>query len=111
MPRLKRLCRVLTSALPLAAALASSVGAPLAQDDDESAEEVFRAHISGPVVRSKCVNCHVAGGVSGHTRLVFVQAPARNTIRERSSLRLPRWAFRRQSQSVSHNSVASRCNA
>ena len=66
--------QVLTSALLVAAALASSVGAPRAQDDDESAEAVFRAHISGPVVQSKCVNCHVAGGVSGHTRLVFVRS-------------------------------------
>ena len=73
---MKRLCRVLTSALLLAAALASSAGAPLAQDDDESAEAVFRDHISGPVVQSKCVNCHVAGGVSGHTRLVFVRSDA-----------------------------------
>ena len=51
MSRMKRLCRVLTNALLVVAALASSVGAPLAQDDDESAEEVFRAHISGPVVQ------------------------------------------------------------
>ena len=55
-------------------ALASNAGAPLAQDDDESAEEVFRDHISGPVVQSKCVNCHVAGGLSGNTRLVFVRS-------------------------------------
>ena len=37
----------------------------------ETAEEVFRALIS-PIVQSKCVNCHVEGGVSGNTRLVFV---------------------------------------
>ena len=36
--------------------------------------EVFREYISGPVVQSKCVNCHVQGGVSGHTRLVFVRS-------------------------------------
>ena len=40
----------------------------------ETAADVFREHISGPVVQSKCVNCHVEGGVSGHTRLVFVGA-------------------------------------
>ena len=27
-------------------------------------------------MQSKCVNCHVAGGVSGHTRLVFVRSDA-----------------------------------
>ena len=38
----------------------------------QTAEVVFRQHVSEPVVQSKCVNCHVAGGLSGHTRLVFV---------------------------------------
>ena len=42
-------------------------------DDDKpgAALEFFLKHISGPVVQAKCVNCHVEGGVSGHTRLVF----------------------------------------
>ena len=40
--------------------------------ETESAEDVFRAHVSGPVVQSKCIVCHVEGGISGHTRLVFV---------------------------------------
>ena len=39
-----------------------------------SAAEAFRRDISGPVVQTKCVNCHVQGGVSGHTRLVFVRS-------------------------------------
>ena len=38
----------------------------------ESAAQVFREHISGPIVQGKCIACHVAGGVSGSTRLVFV---------------------------------------
>ena len=38
----------------------------------ETAAEVFRTLISGPIVQSKCVNCHVEEGVSGNTRLVFV---------------------------------------
>ena len=37
----------------------------------ETAEEVFGTLIS-PIVQSKCINCHVEGGVSGNTRLVFV---------------------------------------
>ena len=40
----------------------------------QTAEEVFRQHVSGPVVQAKCVNCHVAGGISGHTRLVFARS-------------------------------------
>ena len=37
----------------------------------ETAEEVFGTLIS-PIVQSQCVNCHVEGGVSGNTRVVFV---------------------------------------
>ena len=39
--------------------------------DTATAAEVFGGHISDPVVQSRCINCHVAGGISGHTRLVF----------------------------------------
>ena len=39
----------------------------------ETAAEFFAARVS-PVVQSKCVNCHVEGGVSGNTRLVFVRS-------------------------------------
>ena len=38
----------------------------------ETAAEVFGKHISGPIVQSRCIKCHVEGGLSGHTRLVFV---------------------------------------
>ncbi len=38
----------------------------------ETAAEAFEALVS-PLVQSTCVNCHVAGGVSGNTRLVFVR--------------------------------------
>ena len=37
----------------------------------ESALDFFLNQISGPVVQAKCVNCHVEGGVSGHTRLIL----------------------------------------
>ena len=33
---------------------------------------LFGQHISEPVVQSRCIACHVEGGVSGNTRLVFV---------------------------------------
>ena len=36
-----------------------------------TAEEVFAELISPSVVQAKCVNCHVEGGMSGNTRLVF----------------------------------------
>ena len=39
--------------------------------ESESALDFFLNHISGPIVQAKCVNCHVEGGVSGHTRLVL----------------------------------------
>ena len=39
----------------------------------ETAAEFFAVRVS-PVVQSKCVNCHVEGGVSGNTRLVFVRS-------------------------------------
>ena len=70
---LKRLCKALACALLVVAILAVDAGAPRAQDD-ETAEEVFRNHISGQIIQTKCVNCHVQGGLSGHTRLVFVRA-------------------------------------
>ena len=40
----------------------------------ESAREVFDADISQPIVQTKCINCHVEGGQSGHTHLVFVNS-------------------------------------
>ena len=43
----------------------------------ESALGFFLNRISGPIVQAKCINCHVEGGVSGYTRLVF--QPASNT--------------------------------
>ena len=45
--------------------------APGSAVDTQTAADVFRAHISGPVVQSRCIHCHVEGGRSGHTRLVF----------------------------------------
>ena len=45
----------------------------------ETAEEMFEAQVS-PVVQSKCAACHVAGGDSGHTRLVFATAAAEDHL-------------------------------
>ena len=39
--------------------------------DTATAAEVFGQSISGPVVQSKCIACHVEGGGAGNTRLVF----------------------------------------
>ena len=39
--------------------------------ESESAQDFFLNHISSPIVQAKCVNCHVEGGLSGHTRLVL----------------------------------------
>ena len=40
-------------------------------EDAPTAAEVFAEHISGPIVEAKCVNCHVADGIAGATRLHF----------------------------------------
>ena len=45
--------------------------APAAAHGAQTAAEVFRARISEPIVQSRCIDCHVEGGRSGHTRLVF----------------------------------------
>ena len=79
-PRTKRQFQVLAINLFVAAAVLLTASAAVAQDVmpvlisapvGDSAEAVFRDLIWEPVVQAKCVNCHVAGGVSGHTRLVF----------------------------------------
>ena len=44
----------------------------------ESAAKLFRERISGPIVQAKCIACHVQGGLSGNTRLVFVPASTPN---------------------------------
>ena len=38
---------------------------------NNSAASLFSS-ISGPVVQAKCANCHIEGGISGHTRIVFL---------------------------------------
>ena len=73
----------LAAALLMVAAIATVLDAPRAQDGD-SAEDVFHDHISGPIVQSRCVNCHVDGGLSGHTRLVL----ARSTQADHEALNL-----------------------
>ena len=76
----KRPRRTLARAILAAAVIAVGTGLAGAQGEmpvqtsaqvDDSAEAVFRNLIWEPVVQARCVNCHVAGGISGHTRLVF----------------------------------------
>lgn len=68
-PGTERLRRVMMSVLLVGLAIALAVGGAAAQVGD-TAEEVFRTYI-WDIVQSKCVTCHVEGGLSGHTRLVF----------------------------------------
>ena len=49
--------------------LSAAPGRGAARPDAEA--EAFRT-LASPIVQSKCVNCHVEGGASGDTRLVFV---------------------------------------
>ena len=37
---------------------------------------IYNSLISAPIVQSRCVSCHVSGGASGYTRLVFVRRSA-----------------------------------
>ena len=39
--------------------------------EGESPSGIFGDYISDAVVQAKCINCHVEGGASGHTRLVL----------------------------------------
>ena len=50
-------------------------GKVVVQGGGETAAEVFREHISGPIVQGKCIVCHVEGGIAGPgtTRLQFVR--------------------------------------
>lgn len=41
-------------------------------EDVVDALQVFTDTISMPIVQSKCINCHVSGGVARNTRLLFV---------------------------------------
>ena len=43
-----------------------------AAQEPQTAEAVYSQLISGPIVQSKCIACHVEDGASGNTRLVFV---------------------------------------
>ena len=56
------------STAPVRGAEGGAIGEPGGQ----TAEDVFQTLISGPIVQTKCINCHVEGGASGNTRLVFV---------------------------------------
>ena len=68
---------------PLAPRFPSLLDLPIWQDvapDDESLDSLFETYISGPIVQTKCVLCHVAGGVSGQTRLVFSPSTVDNNV-------------------------------
>ena len=59
---------------PVVARYATRPRRPAWQDvapDGESPSGLFTGYISDAVVQSKCINCHVEGGASGHTRLVL----------------------------------------
>ena len=42
------------------------------EEAPEDAETFFHTYISESIIQTRCINCHVVGGLSGHTRLVFV---------------------------------------
>ena len=59
------------------------VGTDMHSSGAETIDDVFGSDVS-PIVQAKCVLCHVQGGVSGTTRLVFV--PASNADHEALNL-------------------------
>ncbi|MXY54593.1 MAG: hypothetical protein F4Y86_18990 [Gammaproteobacteria bacterium] len=40
----------------------------------DAAMVAFETYISTPIIHARCINCHVQGGLSGNTHLVFVRA-------------------------------------
>ena len=52
--------------------LSTAPGRTPRPESPQAVEDEFRMRIS-PIVQSKCINCHVEGGASGDTRLVFVR--------------------------------------
>ena len=44
------------------------------EPEPDAALAAFETLISRPIVQAKCVNCHVQGGLSGNTHLVFVRS-------------------------------------
>ena len=44
--------------------------------ETDSVQEIFSAYVSDSIVQSKCIHCHVAGGMSGHTRIVLSPSSA-----------------------------------
>ena len=85
---------LLHSAVPLlaAAAIFSASGAAAGQapvqpvpttaldDEPASTEQLFASRISPAIVQAKCVYCHVAGGPSAGTRLVFLPGASTNHL-------------------------------
>lgn len=52
-------------------------GTPTQDPDPTPQERAVRAYvetISRPIVMGKCISCHIQGGISGYTRLVFIRS-------------------------------------
>ena len=48
-------------------------------DDGSATTDFYIANISGPIVQSRCVNCHVSGGIAdGQSRLLFERSSTAN---------------------------------
>ena len=47
---------------------------PSAPDVPDAALVAFQTHISAPIIQDNCIQCHVQGGLSGNTHLVFVRS-------------------------------------
>ena len=45
-------------------------------EQEAAAASLFAQEIAGPVLEARCLACHIEGGLSGHTRLVFDHEPS-----------------------------------
>ena len=67
----QRLTTMLMALLVIGVVASTASAAGEHGEGDEGAATFFHDYISGPIVQTKCINCHVEGGRSAHTRLVF----------------------------------------
>ena len=63
----------ISSPIPARFALGSATSVPWrgVATAGQSPSTIFNDYISAAIVQSRCINCHVEGGASGHTRIVL----------------------------------------
>ncbi len=75
----QRLTTMLMALLAIGVVASTASAAGEHGEGDEEAAIFFRDHISGPIVQTKCIKCHVEGGLSG-TRAWYSSGRQTNPI-------------------------------